>query len=73
MTKIIIKRYYSNGNISYIVKEKNFRGGFDSMYDKLGNEIEFDTFSGAYKFADPDGKNNFYTFVIKEEKLMDIY
>lgn len=68
----ICKLTYSNGTIKYSVEEKNYRNGYDSMYDMEGNEILFDTFEEAFFFVKPEDAIR-EPFVINKEVIQELY
>ena len=50
----IVQNFYSNGDVKYEVKKRNWRGGYEEIYLIDGSGCaEFDTFEEAFNFAFP--------------------
>lgn len=69
----IVQNFYSNGDVKYEVKKRNWRGGYEEIYLIDGSGCaEFDTFEEAFKFAFPkQDKHNPY--LVDSKILIESY
>jgi hypothetical protein len=69
----IVQNFYSNGDVKYEVKKRNWRGGYEEIYLIDGSGCaEFDTFEEAFKFAFPK-QDEHNPYLVDSKILIESY
>ena len=69
----IVQNFYSNGDIKYEVKKRNWRGGYEEIYLIDGSGCaEFDTFEEAFNFAFPK-QDEHKPYLVDSKILIESY